>query len=192
MPAGCCFSVHSMFNAIPWASKMNNMRRGTRSEHRTVRDVEGPALGIGPSVILDVSADDFSSGWQQSVIWNFSWEIPPAAVTKRAERGNGGARAACFKQPEDVYSGCGDARPAKYTFSYSVTNHPRYRSSAWKVPLWSTMKYVALLETSPRCAVYQLRANLRFARSDYDTIHDVCIRRGRSWILNLGRHRIGF
>ena len=154
--------------------------------------MEGTALGIGPSVILDVSADDFSSGWQQSVIWNFSWEIPPAAVTKRAERANGGARAACFKQPEDVYSGCGDARPAKYTFSYSVTNHPRYRSSAWKVPLWSTMKYVALLETSPRCAVYQLRANLRFARSDYDTIHDVCIRRGRSWILNLGRHRIGF
>ena len=95
------------------------------------------------------------------------------------------------------------------------------------------MKYVALLETSPRCAVYQLRANhravdttlqicvaipllpgavnfkapgratlstsicrgttpARFAQSDYDTIHDVCIRRGRSWMLNLGRHRIGF
>ena len=159
-----------MFNAIPWASKMNNMRRGTRSEHRTVRDVEGPALGIGPSVILDVSADDFSSGWQQSVIWNFSWEIPPAAVTKRAERANGGARAACFKQPEDVYSGCGDARPAKYTFSYSVTNHPRYRSSAWKVPLWSTMKYVALLETSPRCAVYQFRANRAV-----DTTLQICV-----------------
>ena len=39
----------------------------------------------------------------------------PAAVTKRAERANGGARAACFEQPEDVYSGCGDARPAKHT-----------------------------------------------------------------------------
>ena len=39
----------------------------------------------------------------------------PAAVTKRAERANGGARAACFEQPEDVYSGCVDARPAKYT-----------------------------------------------------------------------------
>ena len=39
----------------------------------------------------------------------------PAAVTKRAERANGGTRAACFEQPENVYSGCGDARPAKHT-----------------------------------------------------------------------------
>ena len=31
-------------------------------------------MGIGPSVILDVSVDDFSSGWQQSVIWDFSWK----------------------------------------------------------------------------------------------------------------------
>ncbi|MGM9757517.1 MAG: hypothetical protein ACI3ZM_05135 [Candidatus Cryptobacteroides sp.] len=37
----------------------------------------------------------------------------PEAVTKRAERANGGARAACFEQPEGVYSGCVDARPAK-------------------------------------------------------------------------------
>ena len=37
------------------------------------------------------------------------------AVTKRPERANGGASAACFEQPEGVYSGCGDARPAKYT-----------------------------------------------------------------------------
>ena len=37
------------------------------------------------------------------------------AVTKRAERANGRARAACFEQPEDVYSGCGDARSAKHT-----------------------------------------------------------------------------
>ena len=36
--------------------------------------MEGTALGIGPSVILDVSVDDFSSGWQQSVIWDFSWK----------------------------------------------------------------------------------------------------------------------
>ena len=39
----------------------------------------------------------------------------PAAVTKRPERANGGASAACFEQPEGVYSGCGDASPAKYT-----------------------------------------------------------------------------
>ena len=37
------------------------------------------------------------------------------AVTKRPERANGRARAACFEQPEGVYSGCGDASPAKYT-----------------------------------------------------------------------------
>ena len=45
----------------------------------------------------------------------------PEAVTKRAERADGGA---CFEQPEGVYSGCVDARQAKYTFSYSVTNRP--------------------------------------------------------------------
>ncbi|MGM9757698.1 MAG: hypothetical protein ACI3ZM_06065 [Candidatus Cryptobacteroides sp.] len=37
----------------------------------------------------------------------------PEAVTKRAERANGRDRAACFEQPEGVYSGCVDARPAK-------------------------------------------------------------------------------
>ncbi|MDY5780633.1 MAG: hypothetical protein SPK38_01870 [Candidatus Cryptobacteroides sp.] len=37
----------------------------------------------------------------------------PEVVTKRAERANGGARTACFEQPEGVYSGCVDARPAK-------------------------------------------------------------------------------
>ncbi|MGM9758429.1 MAG: hypothetical protein ACI3ZM_09825 [Candidatus Cryptobacteroides sp.] len=40
-------------------------------------------------------------------------EPSPEAVTKRAERANGGARAACFEQPEGVYSGCVDARPGK-------------------------------------------------------------------------------
>ena len=37
------------------------------------------------------------------------------AVTKRPERANGGASAACFEQPGGVYSDCGDASPAKYT-----------------------------------------------------------------------------
>ena len=37
----------------------------------------------------------------------------PEAVTKRVERAHGGARAACFEQPEGVYSGGVDARPAK-------------------------------------------------------------------------------
>ncbi|MCI6328171.1 MAG: hypothetical protein MR793_05880 [Bacteroidales bacterium] len=51
---------------------------------------------------------------EPSTISRFSAEGPrPEAVTKRAERANGGARAACFEQPEGVYSGCVDARPAK-------------------------------------------------------------------------------
>ena len=52
----------------------------------------------------------------------------PAAVTKRAERANGGARAACFEQPEDVYSGCDDAKQSKYTSSYSKYIHSRYEA----------------------------------------------------------------
>ncbi|MGM9793715.1 MAG: hypothetical protein ACI3Y8_05970 [Candidatus Cryptobacteroides sp.] len=52
-------------------------------------------------------------------------EPSPAAVTKRAERAIGGARAACFEQPEGVYSGCGDARQTKYASCYSIYIHPR-------------------------------------------------------------------
>ena len=52
----------------------------------------------------------------------------PESVTKRAERANGGARAVCFEQPDGVYSGYGDARPAKYTSCYSVSTHPRYEA----------------------------------------------------------------
>ena len=52
----------------------------------------------------------------------------PEAVTKRAERANGGARAACFEQPDGVYSGCVDARPATYTSCYSISIHPRYEA----------------------------------------------------------------
>ncbi|MGM9758318.1 MAG: hypothetical protein ACI3ZM_09230 [Candidatus Cryptobacteroides sp.] len=74
--------------------------------------MEGPARNIEPSTI----------SW-------FSVEGPrPEAVTKRAERANGGARAACFEQPDGVYSGCVDARPAKYTSSYSVSTHPGYEA----------------------------------------------------------------
>ena len=52
----------------------------------------------------------------------------PESVTKRAERANGGARAACFEQPDGVYSGCVDARPATYTSCYSISIHPRYEA----------------------------------------------------------------
>ncbi|MCI7635075.1 MAG: hypothetical protein MSS78_05375 [Bacteroidales bacterium] len=71
-----------------------------------------PALDIEPSTI----------SW-------FSVEGPrPEAVTKRAERAIGGARAACFEQPEGVYSGCGDAKPAMFTSCYSIYIHPRYEA----------------------------------------------------------------
>ena len=66
---------------------------------------------------------------EPSTISRFSVESPrPEAVTKRAERANGGARATCFEQPDGVYSGCVDARPAKYTSSYSVSTHPRHEA----------------------------------------------------------------
>ena len=52
----------------------------------------------------------------------------PESVTKRAERAIGGARAACFEQPEGVYSGCVDAKPAMFTSCYSISIHPRYEA----------------------------------------------------------------
>ena len=65
---------------------------------------------------------------EPSTISRFSVEgTHPEAVTKRAERANGGTRAACFEQPEGVHSGCVDARPAKYTSSYSASTRPRMR-----------------------------------------------------------------
>ena len=76
---------------------------------------------------------DFSErlggGWESVILVVLSVEGPrPEAVTKRAERANGGARATCFEQPEGVYSGCIDARPTKYTSSYSVSTHPGYEA----------------------------------------------------------------
>ncbi|MDD7117840.1 MAG: hypothetical protein PUH77_03005 [Bacteroidales bacterium] len=70
-----------------------------------------PALDIEPSTISWFSVEG----------------THPEAVTKRAERANGGTRAACFEQPEGVHSGCVDARPAKYTSSYSASTRPRMR-----------------------------------------------------------------
>ena len=77
--------------------------------HGSARKV--PALDIEPSTISWFSVESHR----------------PEAVTKRAERANGGTRAACFEQPEGVYSGCVDARPAKYTSSYSASTRPRMR-----------------------------------------------------------------
>ena len=87
-----------------------------------------PALDIEPSTISWFSVEGPARNIEPSTISWFSVEGPrPEAVTKRAERANGGTRAACFEQPEGVHSGCGDARPAKYTSSYSASTRPRMR-----------------------------------------------------------------
>ena len=95
--------------------------------HGSARKV--PALDIEPSTISWFSVEGPARNIEPSTISRFSVEGPrPEAVTKRAERANGGARAACFEQPEGVYSGCVDARPAKYTSSYSASTRPRHEA----------------------------------------------------------------
>ena len=100
-----------------------------------VRDFGGLERGRSPLWILN-RPRFHGSAWkvpaldiEPSTISWFSVEGPrPEDVTKRAERANGGARAACFEQPDGVHSGCVDARPAKYTSSYSVSTHPGYEA----------------------------------------------------------------
>ena len=105
------------------------------------------ALDIEPSTISRFSVEGTRSGYRtlhdftvqrgRSPLWilnhpryrGSAWKVPALeAVTKRAERANGGTRAACFEQPEGVYSGCVDARPAKYTSSYSASTRPRHEA----------------------------------------------------------------
>ena len=105
--------------------------------------VEGHALDIEPSTISWFSVEshrseyrtihDFTVQRGRSPLWilnhpryrGSAWKVPALeAVTKRAERANGGTRAACFEQPEGVHSGCGDARPAMFTSCYSIYIHP--------------------------------------------------------------------
>ena len=86
---------------------------GTRSEYRTLHDFT-VQRGRSPLWILNHPRYRGSA-----------WKVPALeAVTKRAERANGGTRAACFEQPEGVHSGCGDARPAMFTSCYSIYIHP--------------------------------------------------------------------
>ena len=101
------------------------------------------ALNIEPSTISRFSVEshrseyrtlhDFTVQRGRSPLWilnhpryrGSAWKVPALeAVTKRAERANGGTRAACFEQPEGVHSGCGDARPAMFTSCYSIYIHP--------------------------------------------------------------------
>ena len=84
-------------------------------------------LNVLPKALCPVLCDiDASKPGEPSAILSVSVKGPgPAAVTKRAERAIGGARAACFEQPEGVYSGCVDARQTRYTtYCYSISIHP--------------------------------------------------------------------
>ena len=112
-----------------------------------VLSVEGHALDTEPSTISRFSVEshrseyrtihDFTVQRGKSPLWipnhprfnGSAWKVPDLeAVTKRAERANGGTRAACFEQPEGVHSGCGDAKPAMFTSCYSIYIHPRYEA----------------------------------------------------------------
>ena len=135
-------STHPRFHGSAWKVPARNIEPSTISwfsvesparniEPSTISrfSVEGHALDIEPSTISWFSVEGPARNIEPSTISRFSVEGPrPEAVTKRAERANGGARAACFEQPEGVYSGCVDARPAKYTSSYSVSTHPGYEA----------------------------------------------------------------
>ena len=117
---------------------------------KSTSDMDGSLLNIEPSmiwasnvdgsVVLDRSIHDIGLRRGRSRRGSPSDEVndpekfvnvkqpSPESVTKRAERANGGARAACFEQPDGVYSGCVDARPATYTSCYSISIHPRYEA----------------------------------------------------------------
>ena len=103
-------------------------------EHRrrliTLRNADfSERLGGWESVIWVLSVESHALDIEPSTISRFSVEgTHPEAVTKRAERANGGTRAACFEQPEGVHSGCGDAKPAMFTSCYSIYIHPRYEA----------------------------------------------------------------
>ena len=118
-------SNHPRFHGSAWKVPALDIEPSTISRF----SAEGPARNIEPSTISWFSVEGPARNIEPSTISRFSVEGPrPEAVTTRAERANGGARAACFEQPEGVYSGCVDARPAKYTSSYSVSTHPGYEA----------------------------------------------------------------
>ena len=109
----------SLLNIEPsmiWASNVD----GSAVLYRTIHDIDlhrGRSRRGSPSDEVN-DPEKFVNVKQPS----------PESVTKRAERANGGARAACFEQPDGVYSGCVDARPATYTSCYSISIHPRYEA----------------------------------------------------------------
>ena len=136
-------SNHPRFNGSAWKVPALDIEpstisrfsvEGTRSGYRTIHDF---TVQRGRSPLWIPNHPRFhGSAWkvtaldiEPSTISRFSVEgTHPEAVTKRAERANGGTRAACFEQPEGVHSGCGDARPTMFTSCYSIYIHPRYEA----------------------------------------------------------------
>ena len=113
------FSVEGPRSGYRTIHDITVQRGRSCSEYRTIHDF---MVQRGRSTLWISNHPRFhGSAWkvpaldiEPSTISRFSVESPrPEAVTKRAERANGGARAACFEQPEGVYSGCVDARPGK-------------------------------------------------------------------------------
>ena len=130
---------HPRFHGSAWKVPALDIEPSTISRF----SVESHALNIEPSTISRFSVEGHRSGYRtihditvqrgRSPLWisnhprfnGSAWKVTALeAVTKRAERANGGTRAACFEQPEGVHSGCGDARPAMFTSCYSIYIHP--------------------------------------------------------------------
>ena len=128
------FSVESHALNIEPSTISRFSVEGPRSGYRTIHDL---MVQRGRSPLWIPNHPRFNgSAWkvtaldiEPSTISWFSVEgTHPEAVTKRAERADGGTHAACFEQPEGVYSGCVDARPAKYASCYSIYIRPRYEA----------------------------------------------------------------
>ncbi|MDY3227119.1 MAG: hypothetical protein SOX36_05545, partial [Candidatus Cryptobacteroides sp.] len=128
------FSVESHRSGYRTIHDFTVQRGKSRSGYRTIHDF---MVQRGRSLLWISNHPRFhGSAWkvtalniEPSTISRFSVEgTHPEAVTKRAERANGGTRAACFEQPEGVHSGCGDAKPAMFTSCYSIYIHPRYEA----------------------------------------------------------------
>ena len=137
-----CISNHPRYRGSAWKVSALDIEPSTisrfsveshRSEYRTIHDF---MVQRGRSCSVYRTIHDIVVQRGRSPLWitnhprfhGSAWKVPALeAVTKRAERANGGTRAACFEQPEGVHSGCVDARPAKYTSSYSASTRPRMR-----------------------------------------------------------------
>ena len=132
--------VRSWILNLPRNGALTWMVRTASPEPSTMSgsSVDGPLLNIEPSMIWASNVDgsavlyrtihDIDLHRGRSRRGSPSDEVndpekfvnvkqpSPESVTKRAERAKRRARAACFEQPDGVYSGCVDAIPTTCTF----------------------------------------------------------------------------